>query len=512
VTIPVVDFFAGPGGLGEGFSAFSAGKSGRPFRIALSVEKDPAAHATLQLRAFLRRFEPKDVPAGYYQYAAGKAANPADLVSAAEWRMAEQEALNAALGDPAGDEAVATRLEGLRLKGKVWVLIGGPPCQAYSLVGRARNAGKDDYRPENDARHFLYQHYLRVLDELHPPVFVMENVKGILSASVSGRGIFAQILRDLSQPSISLRGPGSRGVRYRIRAVSSSALMNPGADPAEIDWHDYVVRAEQMGLPQSRHRVILIGVRHDLDPCVQVAASAREPANLGAVIGGLPRLRSGLSEGDSVSAWREQVLTSATKVCKWLDSRLPGVNVKNLSRLREADLPSARQSSALPRDANLSRTRPDLASWYRDPLLRATLNHDARSHMASDLTRYLYCAAWAAVTGRSPRPADFPGVLAPDHESWGTGAFVDRFRVQQAKGPATTVTSHIAKDGHYFIHYDPLQCRSLTVREAARIQTFPDNYLFEGNRTQQYVQVGNAVPPLVAVKIAGLVHQILRNA
>ena len=136
-------------------------------------------------------------------------------------------------------------------------------------------------------------------------------------------------------------------------------------------------------------------------------------------------------------------------------------------------------------------------------------NNETRGHIPADIARYLFAAAFVNAFGRSPKTPDFPKVLIPDHVNWGTGEFNDRYRVQVLDGPCATVTSHLSKDGHYFIHPDPVQCRSLTVREAARLQTFPDNYFFHGSRTQQYIQVGNAVPPFLAWQIAQAVWGII---
>jgi len=148
-----------------------------------------------------------------------------------------------------------------------------------------------------------------------------------------------------------------------------------------------------------------------------------------------------------------------------------------------------------------------------DPRLTVLTSHEARGHMAADLRRYFFASIFAAEAGRSPTLADFPKCLLPAHQNVELARigkmFSDRFRVQLPEKVATTITSHISKDGHYFIHYDPEQCRSLTVREAARLQTFPDNYFFAGPRTAQYHQVGNAVPPHLAKQIAEIVADVL---
>lgn len=166
-----------------------------------------------------------------------------------------------------------------------------------------------------------------------------------------------------------------------------------------------------------------------------------------------------------------------------------------------------REDRSLP--ADYGHVNDGLMQWIERPELRALAQHETRGHMVSDLGRYLFAAVYGQEYGSSPKAEDFPVSLVPNHKNWHTGMFSDRFRVQIAGEPSTTVTSHISKDGHYFIHPDPMQCRSLTVREAARLQTFPDDYLFMGNRTEQYVQVGNAVPPFLARQIAALIHQTI---
>lgn len=139
------------------------------------------------------------------------------------------------------------------------------------------------------------------------------------------------------------------------------------------------------------------------------------------------------------------------------------------------------------------------------------LDHFPRPHMDSDLIRYFFCSVFRETYGRNPKDHEFPRTLTPDHKSWNSGKFVDRFKVQGLDRPSSTITSHISKDGHYFIHPDSKQCRSLTVREAARLQSFPDSYVFMGKRTNQFHQIGNAVPPFLARQIATIVYDILES-
>src|SRR5271166_5687601 len=182
--IPVIDLFAGPGGLGEGFSGYRNAAGDPVFRIVLSIEKDADAHKTLQLRSFYRQFQKDDRPQEYYDCLRGKLTIQ-DLYRRfpKEAADAEREAWQAELGSKRfPPELVHQRINHALRAETNWVLIGGPPCQAYSLAGRSRMIPKDREKYEKDHRHFLYREYLRIIAVQKPPVFVMENVKGILSS------------------------------------------------------------------------------------------------------------------------------------------------------------------------------------------------------------------------------------------------------------------------------------------------------------------------------------------
>ncbi|QNQ09646.1 DNA cytosine methyltransferase [Sphingomonas alpina] len=520
-TYSVVDIFAGPGGLAEGFSSVP-GVGGTPaFKIALSIEKEPAAHSTLRLRSFARQFG-ETLPASYYKLINQGGAEPDwAVLYPDEWKAAEEEAWKLELGKEDPEDKLNPRLDAIReaANGNV-ILIGGPPCQAYSLVGRARNQGIKDYKAEEDQKHFLYKEYIRILDRLQPAAFVMENVKGMLSSSIDGgkNRIFDQVLRDL-------RGEDPLGERpaatpYRLIALDPRSRRQFDFTRFEPRAHDFVVRTEDFGVPQARHRVIVVGLRADIaaDLPDTVLADLMVRHNLTATVGnvleGMPKLRSGLSRGlDSPEEWKRTV-TNAMVFVAGMETGLPDKLHKAFAKRAKECLVQFRRLNDLPdREAHgigISEDCPaDLRDWLTDPELETLPNHASRGHMASDLARYFFAAVFAEIVERSPKASDFPEELAPQHENWDTGKFADRFRVQLSGGPSTTVTSHISKDGHYFIHPDPMQCRSLSVREAARLQTFPDNYLFKGNRTEQYVQVGNAVPPLLARWIGEALFTIL---
>lgn len=500
-AIPVVDIFAGPGGLSEGFSSLGRRRGCEPiFEVALSIEKDPVAARTLWLRAVYRHLARARVPTAYYRYIRGEIdretflANPSVRDAAA---VADEEARCATLGETPDVTIDSWIQQAIHGREDEWVLLGGPPCQAYSLVGRSRRAKVERDLFEQDHRHVLYREYLRIIRRFRPPIFVMENVKGILSARLAGQRIFDQIRRDLSGPN--------EGLQYEIRSFVR-------ANPQELTPSDFVIRCEDHGVPQARHRVILLGVRRDLADRPHLPLRRATRATVQDVLKDLPPLRSGISRGgDSLEGWLRGLAGTPRLVAKWPNLMRDPVLETMRHAIAQAHTHRLTGGPFVPWHPEAP-ARTDLERWLRDPRLGGLPNHEARRHMVADLQRYLFAASFARAVGGSPKLRDYPDALLPDHGNVTADQvpFEDRFRVQVAERPASTVVSHLAKDGHYFIHPDPSQARSLTVREAARLQTFPDNYFFEGNRTEQYTQVGNAVPPYLALQLAEVVSGILR--
>lgn len=503
--VSVIDLFAGPGGLGEGFSSFHTQNSRQPFKIAISVEMEPNAHKTLQLRAFFRQFS-SGAPDEYYEYLKGEISREKLFnLYPNESCAAVVETLDGPreLGKASDEIIINKALKKLQDNKGPKVLIGGPPCQAYSLVGRSRNKGKKGYIPEADQRHFLYREYLKVLEMIQPEVFVMENVRGILSSKINGQRIFPTILQDLENPSKALHKKS--GIGYRIFSlVSKSTTSGP-----EGYGSDFIIRAENFGIPQSRHRVILLGVRNDIKEVPGILTPMGRKITVKDLINDLPKLRSGLSKGpDTTERWHVVIQRALEKVKRASPDGL--FSDEDFTYVLENSNKLVAKGARYIKAGRKFTGGSELENWFIDPKLGGFVNHDTRGHIEEDLARYLYCSLYAKkMSGQSPTAKTFPSELAPVHKNWKSGNFVDRFKVQALNKPSSTITSHISKDGHYFIHPDPGQCRSLTVREAARLQTFPDNYFFEGGRTAAYHQVGNAVPPLLARQIAEIVHRIL---
>lgn len=602
--IKIIDLFAGPGGLGEGFSSCLPTKS-NPYEIAMSVEYEKNAHKTLTLRALYRKLTPKERENYYYPYICspnksekGKRFQVLIDQNVDKWRDAQAETLGGphALGSSGkwakikGGEALGPDDEKPTQQEKnifsriseivsshdgPIVVIGGPPCQAYSVNGRNRQRAETTYKPENDERFFLYLEYLKVLDKANPDIFIMENVEGILTAELAtGEQIFGKIKHDLARPD------RRKSEQYDIYSLSTAPKKTCTATsgPEYEDDSDYVLTASDYGVPQDRKRVILLGIKRKHGPLGETLAKvgADKTPGIKDLIGCLPSLRSGLNESgvdDTVSTWQEacsesrnnllQILRSPKEIARVAD-RWVALESKRRKKAKLADLSQAerttlkrqykvkiRQSyegTALQLEQlkyeNMRKNQagagrgsdyfipieprkkafttkfeeryPELFQWLsRDGGLPGVANHRTRTHMRSDLQRYMFSAAWAKAnsksTSPSPKSKDFPLSISPKHKNWESGSHADRFRTIEADMVPLTITSHLRKDGHAQIHYDLKQNRSMTVREAARVQTFPDDYYFEGCQGWQFQQVGNAVPPYLAKQIALHILKILKD-
>ena len=529
-TIPIIDLFAGPGGLGEGFMSLKNDQGNSIFDIKLSIEKDINAHKTLTLRSFYRQFvkNNKQVPKEYYDALRETDLSEREILIDKmldffkEGTIAREEARLIELGSDKWPTKVVDKLIKDQLKStKDWLLIGGPPCQAYSMAGRSRVGGIK----VGDHRVFLYKEYLRIIAVHHPAVFVMENVKGLLSAKVNGEKMFDCILNDLQDPSSVFEKTNSP--KYKVYSLSTESKgIDVFGNPTYKDNRDFLIQAENFNLPQKRHRVILLGIREDIEVVPNILTKGLQEVSLKSIIDDLPKLRSGLGrsiissettingkkkriykkEIDSDENWEKNISNYREEIYSWKGFK----SNKKLSAIKSSMDGTGSEfiKCSTPKENN------PLQQWYQDEKLDGVCNHQTRTHLMEDLKRYLFASIYAEKNKRFPRLKDYEEhstELLPDHVSAKSGKFADRFRVQMPNCAATTVTSHISKDGHYFIHYDSDQCRSLTVREAARIQTFPDNYLFCGPRTAQYHQVGNAVPPYLAYQIAKIVHGIFKS-
>ena len=496
MPIDIVDIFAGPGGLGEGFSTVRDNEGNRVFNIVNSVEEKNFECQTLRLRSFCRKLTDLNHYDDYLSYLSSPTASSFENLKNNYpdiWAEVDAEIIEISLNQVSQVSVIKTIQKRLHTD-RPLILIGGPPCQAYSLVGRARNSKhirNNDEEWQMDKRRTLYKRYLYFVKKLMPDVFVMENVKGILSATVEDELVFSKVKNDLK----------TIGGGYKLYSLVVDK------EPKELNANDFIIQSENYGIPQRRHRVIVLGVSKRIAHRPSVLEPCYKNKTVEQCIGDLPKLRSSFSDREKgylkdVETWKAFVSDQLIKYGKNGTVAMTG-------------LPESVGGEWASYSGKMGQDR----EWYQPITINGIPNHESRSHIAKDIERYIYCALMANEYGTSPRVDELPVDLLPEHRNVSflknqerstrvDVAFSDRFRVQLRDEPSTTITSHISKDGHYYIHYDPLQARSLTVREAARLQTFPDDYRFEGTRTSQYHQVGNAVPPYLAYQIAKIVSEL----
>lgn len=318
---------------------------------------------------------------------------------------------------------------------KVDLLIGGPPCQAFSTVGRAQ----DPNSMKGDKRNYLYKHYIEILDKLQPKIFVFENVVGLLSSKPDGKYIFPLIVKEFEKKG------------YKVCDKRETVVLN----------------SVHYGVPQIRKRVILIGVRDDLK------VDSKDIYNL--------IEKTHYAPDEDVNKKLNKYRTVKDAISD-LPEFLPGQGNEEINFK--------------------SKSKNDYVKIMRENNDNRLYNHVSRNHNSLDRQRYklLSLNNWQLKDLNKTRP---------DLVHYDPKHFVNRYTVQDFDKPGRTVVAHLYKDGNLFIHPDSKQERTFTVREAARVQSFPDDFKFMGARTHQYKQVGNAVPPLMSYQIAKAIKKVL---
>lgn len=409
-----IDLFAGAGGLSEGFIR-------EGFHAIAHVEMDEAACYTLKTRTAYHYLITNDKKSKYAMYLNGEINRQALYSSVPKEEM--QSIINLALGDDSNME-IFGQIDTLLKKREVDLIIGGPPCQAYSLVGRARS--KDGM--QSDPRNHLYIQYGKYLKKYNPKIFVFENVLGLRSAG--GGEFLKQMVAEFNK------------LGYVV--------------------NDFLFNAKDFGVLQNRKRIILIGHKKELNLTIpQFKPENKKKFSVESIFQDLPKLFAG--EGKDKGG----------KYAK------PSNEYLNYTHIRNG--------------------------------LEVLTQHISRPH--TDQDKEIYRIAINQLrNGERLNYTTLPERLKTHNNQ---NSFLDRFKVVDAKANfAQTVVAHIAKDGHYYIHPDILQNRSISIREAARLQSFPDDFYFEGvqeskNRTAAFKQIGNAVPPLMARAIAVKIKELL---